>query len=211
MKSSGTYILVLLLAVLLGVFLFAKPSPEWIQAQMDKFGLGQTQTEESIPTETGDSTVIVESKPETTTPQKVTSVMYQWKDDKGNIQFTDQPPVDKPYKEIKIETKKGKKKQTRYSTRPPINTSPQNSNAKVAQSDNTDGTQSSFSTLSLQCRNKYSSVERFERKLDKEKDIPQSIWLQDYCSALGDFIQEECVLPKSEVKYNSYCPLRFRR
>lgn len=58
---------------------------------------------------------------------------------------------------------------------------------------------------------KMRNVNRLGKKLDKADDVVNSIWLQDYCSALSELIQDNCVVPKSEIKYNRYCPVRFKR
>lgn len=63
----------------------------------------------------------------------------------------------------------------------------------------------------MRCQGKYHNVQRFEEKLAKADDVVGSIWLQDYCSALSEFIQDGCVLPKKQVTYNAYCAVRFKR
>ena len=206
MKSTGTRLTIVVLIVLVVLLLVSKPSPEWIQAQLDS--LDKTK-DAPAQVQDRDVSVIPDVPAEKVEKheQKVTNVMYQWKDEKGNLQFTEKPPVDREYKEIIIQTKKGKaapKPTTLLRNNQVASTKTKNIPEKVESS-------SALASLSSRCKSRYSMVERFEEKLEKANSIRESIWLQDYCSALGDFIQEGCVLPKAEVKFNSYCPLRFKR
>ncbi|WP_196137495.1 DUF4124 domain-containing protein [Aliikangiella sp. G2MR2-5] len=142
--------------------------------------------------------------------QEVKSRMYQWKDEKGVIQYTQEPPQEREYEEIEIVTAKGEE---RYS---PVTASPYSNSSSGQTKQKTNRTTSVSNSptkieLSSRCKRSYSRVEQLERKVANSKNIVDSIWLQDYCSALSEFIHEGCVLPKSEVTYNSYCPVRFRR
>ena len=206
MKSTGTGLTIAVLIVLVVLLLVSKPSPEWIQAQLDNL-----EKAKEVPVKVEEKEVVDSSKTDREKveghAQKVTNVMYQWKDEKGNIQFTEKPPVDREYKEVTIQTKRGKAapKPTALLKNSQIAAT---KNQNDAQNNDRSG---SLSGLSLRCKSRYSMVERFEEKLEKESNVRESIWLQDYCSALGDFIQDGCILPKAEVKFNGYCPLRFKR
>ncbi len=132
--------------------------------------------------------------------------LYRWKDEYGRTQITDTPPEDREYKTITYQEPKNLPK---VSPRPTLKP---NFNTQQKQPSNQNQQQFTKPTpLPVQCQVKMRDVHRLEKKLDKASDVTNSIWLQDYCSALSELIQDNCVVPKKEIKYNRYCPVRFKR
>ncbi|MGX5202400.1 DUF4124 domain-containing protein [Aliikangiella sp. IMCC44632] len=144
-------------------------------------------------------------------------LMYRWLDDAGNLKFTQTPPKDREYQTVTYTSEPTRQpgsispsrqyeiknnKPTQYL---PNVTTRQQSTARNDQTDIKD------LGLSLQCTSQLNHLKRFEKKLDKSKDVAQSIWLQDYCSALSELIQTNCVIAKKYIKYNQWCGVRYRR
>lgn len=213
MRNLGTRIFFVGLVVLLVLFVVSKPDGEWIKAQLDAMNnvkeAGEELKDAIEKNESEKPSSNSNEKVATDPNKKVVSVMYQWIDKTGNVQFTESPPADRPFKKIKMETKQGLN-----NTRSQVSTSQINSTSRASQSrvaSNEKEVQDLTDNLSLACKSKLSNIERYEKKLDKTSDLVGSIWLADYCSALSEFIQDSCVLPKKQIKYNAYCPVRFKR
>ena len=145
------------------------------------------------------------TKPPATDPSDSTSKFYQWVDDLGKTQYSKTPPEDRDYREINYQPA-SQSSQVTTTKKPviPLKTTP----SKPAQ-DEIKSSQQTF-TVPIQCQNKLRAVQRYEQKLDKSKDLVESIWLADYCSALSELIQDGCVVPKQAIKYNRYCPVRYK-
>lgn len=133
--------------------------------------------------------------------------LYKWKDEQGKTQFGENPPEGAQYSEISYQadspTQANRTKQKLQFNFP-------SQNQKTAQAKEQAQNEVEPARLSPQCRSKLGSLRNFERKLDKSKDIVGSIWLESYCTALSELIQEGCVMPKSDIKYNRYCPVRYK-
>jgi len=134
--------------------------------------------------------------------------LYKWVDDQGKTQFTESPPTDRDYTEFSYDQSKTPPKPQNWLQKTPTFQPPQFERPKSTQR-NTEENSTSFE-VPIRCRVKLRAVERRSKKLDKADDIVKSIWLQDYCTALSELIQEGCVVPKSEIKYNRYCPVRYK-
>ncbi|MDH5203966.1 MAG: hypothetical protein OEW69_12025, partial [Nitrospirota bacterium] len=57
----------------------------------------------------------------------------------------------------------------------------------------------------------YNSLNDLEKKVSKQANPSASIWLHDYCSALSEMVTEQCNISRKVIKYNDYCPVRFRK
>ncbi|WP_185964280.1 DUF4124 domain-containing protein [Aliikangiella marina] len=151
----------------------------------------------------------INSNENAASPERKVLKLYRWKDDNGRTQVTDQPPEDKEFKVITYQDPKN------IALTPQTSVNTPNFNYQVPHASQTGQSTAPIATkptpLPVQCQVKMRDVKRLERKLDKADDVVESIWLQDYCSALSELIQDSCVVPKSEVKYNRYCPVRFKR
>lgn len=133
--------------------------------------------------------------------------LYKWKDEQGKFQFGEKPPEGTEFSEISYRADSPTQANR---TKPKLQFNFPSQNQKTAQTkEQTQNTVESVN-LSPQCRSKLSTLRNFERKLDKSKDIVGSIWLESYCTALSELIQDGCVMPKSDVKYNRYCPVRYK-
>jgi hypothetical protein len=140
-----------------------------------------------------------------TDPSDSTSKLYQWVDDVGKTQYSKIPPEGRDYREINYQPA-SQSSQGTATKKPsiPLKTTPSKPvRDEIKSSDQT-------FTVPIQCQNKLRAVERYEQKLDKSKDLVESIWLADYCSALSELIQDGCVVPKQAIKYNRYCPVRYK-
>ncbi len=148
------------------------------------------------------------------TTEREKQSLYRWIDEKGNTQYTQELPDENIDYEV-VSYRESKKQLSSTSQRFPRNysqlpkTQRVDSKKSSEEQKNTGEVKPSFE-IPLQCKAKYSRLSGYEKKLSRSKEVVESIWLQDYCTALSELIQEGCVVPKKVVKFNQYCPVRYR-
>jgi len=214
-------VFILALIVLLAIILHKGPATwdeasikrwvEQVKIQFEAGGSAHTQTQKQTPIQTQ-----VDAKDKNTgvavpTPSKQTLeqqvVMYQWRDEQGQLHVTQTPPTDREYKTISYkvsESVRGKRPDTRQRMTMPYSP-PQTTNEKDA------GDTNLSQKVPVHCQFAVKRLQRYEKKLNSAQNVAESIWLHDYCEALSELITNDCRLSKSDVSYNRYCPLRYRR
>lgn len=147
---------------------------------------------------------------QTNTTRPLMKKLYKWKDAQGNLKFGEVPPDDVEYSEISY--RGDSSTQSRPQVALPKSQFQVSSQGKPSRGESYQAAKQAIKAVDLpvQCRSKLRTLSGFERKLDKSKQVVASIWLESYCTALSELIQDGCVMPKEDVKYNRYCPVRYK-